>query len=158
MKLKLVTIAFSILCVWQMNSQSAPNEYESKHPVEHLFLSSIDAFNNGDLELFLSNFATEIRMYGTDGIYEGKDSLRERFKTIFEQFPNKKMDITELKLTVLSGDIVLVHFKWQLYPMGKGPSYRGIGSGVYVLYEDTWKEILEAETVTEVDEALMQKG
>ncbi len=158
MKLKLATIALSLLCVWQMNSQSTIDDHQTKHPVEHLFLSSIEAFNNSDLELFLSNFASEIKMYGTDGLYEGKDALRERFKTVFEQFPNKKMDITELKLSVLSSDIVLVHFKWQLYPMGKGPAYRGVGSGLYTLKGNSWTEILEAETVTEVDEALMQKG
>lgn len=140
----------------QLNGQTNV-EVSSPHPVKELFLSSIEAFNNGELELFLSNFSSDIKMYGTDGMYTSKDALRTRFKVIFQQFPNKRMEIPELNLEILSNEIVLVNFQWKLYPMGNGPAYSGIGTGLYVFKNNEWLEILEVESVTEVDEALMQK-
>jgi len=86
----------------------------------------------------------------------GHDALHERFQQVIQQFPNMKMEIPELTLEILSKDVVLVNFKWKLYPMGKGPAYEGIGSGLYIYRDDKWMEILEVETVTHVDEVLMQ--
>lgn len=129
---------------------------ENNHPVRELFLSTIEAFNRGDLDLFLANFAQDIRMYGTDGVYDGQDALRVRFQTVFDQFPNKRMEIPELNLKLLSKEVVMVHFAWKLYPMGQGPAYSGVGTGIYTQINGQWIEVLEVETVTEVDEALMQ--
>jgi len=126
------------------------------HPVKELYLSTIQAYNEGKLEVFLANFSEDIRMYGTDGIYQGKQALRDRFEGIFKQFPNAKMEIPELEVEVLSKENVLVNFKWELFPMGRGPAFRGVGSGVYTLRKGKWIEILEVETVTEVDKELMQ--
>ena len=67
------------------------------------------------------------------------------------------MVIPELEVEVLSKENVLVNFKWELFPMGRGPAFRGVGSGVYTLRKGKWIEILEVETVTEVDKELMQK-
>ena len=130
---------------------------EENHPVRELFISSIEAFNERNLELFLSNFASEIRMFGTDGNYFGQSALRERFGILFKQFPNMKMEIPELKLDILSREVVLVNFQWKLYPMGQGPAFSGIGSGIYKFEDGQWKEILEVERTTEVDEALRQE-
>ena len=127
-----------------------------EHPVRQLFLSSIEAFNENELDTFLSNFSEDITMYGTDGVYKGIDHLRKRFSTVIKQFPNKKMEIPYLQIEELADHVVIVHFNWTLYPMGKGPSYRGQGSGIYVNGNDGWKEILEIETVTEIDPVLMQ--
>ncbi len=163
MSAKIIFISLSLLLLsCHIDGQSYTKEPNiqfttENHPVRGLFLSSIEAFNSGDLELFLSNFSSDIKMYGTDGLYNGKTSLRERFEVVFQQFPNKKMEIPELTLDILSNDIVLVNFKWKLFPMGRGPAYSGIGSGLYVIRRNKWVEILEVETVTEVDEALQQK-
>ena len=127
------------------------------HPVRALYLSTIQSYNKGKLELFLDNFSEDIRMYGTDGNYVGKQALRNRFEAIFKQFPNSKMEIPELELEILSTENVLVNFTWELYPMGKGPAFRGVGSGLYTLRKGKWIEILEVETVTEVDKELMRK-
>ncbi|MEX0290045.1 MAG: nuclear transport factor 2 family protein [Flavobacteriaceae bacterium] len=163
MRTKIFFISISLLfSIWQTKAQSN-NEQKSlkgnteNHPVRTLYLSSIEAFNDGDLELFLANFSADVKMYGTDGLYEGKAALRERFKAILQQFPKKKMDIPELKLHILSKEVVMVNFRWKLYPMGQGPSYEGVGSGIYTLQQDKWVEILEVETVTAVDEVLQQK-
>lgn len=133
-------------------------ETENAHAVRELYLSSIEAFNKGNLELFLANFAPDIRMYGTDGNYIGHDALHERFKKVFQQQPDMKMEIPELKLEVLSKEVVLVDFKWKLYPMGHGPAYSGIGSGIYTYRNDKWMEILEIETVIHIDEELRQQN
>ncbi|NHF61272.1 nuclear transport factor 2 family protein [Flavobacteriaceae bacterium TP-CH-4] len=124
------------------------------HPVRVLYMSSIEAFNQGKLDSFLGNFDSDIRMYGTDGTYFGIDALRERFADVFKQFPNVRMEILELDLEILSDEIVLVDFKWKVYPMGQGPSYSGLGSGIYLYQDDNWTEILEAEKVTHIDKEL----
>ncbi len=132
------------------------NYTKENHPVKSLYLSSIEALNEGNLDLFLANFAPEIKMYGTDGNYFGQNAVRKRFENVLQQFPNVRMEIPELKLEILSKDIVLVNFKWKVYPMGQGPAFSGLGSGVYMNNGDKWMEILEVETITDVDEALKQ--
>lgn len=153
----LLTILFitSIAC----NNVNIKNDHkytEENHPVKSLYLSSIEALNEGNLDLFLANFAPEIKMYGTDGIYFGHNALRERFVNVLQQFPDLRMEIPELKLEILSKEVVLVNFKWKVFPIGSGPAYSGIGSGVYKKNGDKWAEILEVETISNVDEALKQ--
>ncbi len=159
------TIFFGVLCMILLNIQACKvtdNKKNNHHftegndPVKELFLSSIDAFNDRNLELFLANFAPEIKMYGTDGTYFGQNALKARFEVLFKQFPNMKMEIPELKSEALSKDVVLVNFKWKVYPMGQGPAFTGIGSGIYKYLDGKWMEILEVETTTHVDEALKQ--
>ncbi len=159
------TVFFGVLCMILLNNQACKitdnkegsQQYtEDNHPVKELYLSSIEAFNERNLELFLANFAPEIKMYGTDGRYFGLSALQERFEILFKQFPEMRMEIPELKTEVLSKEVVLVNFKWKLYPMGQGPAFSGIGSGVYKYLDGKWMEILEVETITHVDEALKQ--
>ena len=159
-------VIFSLLTIILLNNLSckvAKNKgdnhayYEEDHPVKELYLSSIKAFNQGNLELFLANFASEIRMYGTDGNYFGHNELKDRFEILFKRFPSMKMEIPELTLEILSEKVVMVNFQWKLLPMGQGPAYNGIGSGIYQKQDDKWMEILEVETITNVDEALKQK-
>jgi hypothetical protein len=127
---------------------------EENHPVKILYLSSIEALNEGNLDLFLANFASEIKMYGTDGNYFGQNALRERFQNVLQQFPSMRMEIPVLTLEMLSEDVVLVNFKWKVFPMGQGPAYSGIGSGLYTYQNNKWSEILEVETVTHIDKEL----
>ncbi len=154
----LYLILFSIYgCKKVVNKGENTYDGEDNHPVKELYLTSIDAFNERDLELFLANFASDIKMYGTDGTYFGQPALRNRFEILFQQFPDMKMEIPELNLEVLSKEVVLVNFQWKVYPMGQGPAFSGIGSGIYKYRDDKWLEILEVETITHVDEALKQK-
>jgi|GEM_PF-3480666 len=156
--LSVLTILFltSIACN-SLNGVNNAQEYtEENHPVRTLYLTSIEALNKGNLDLFLANFAPEIKMYGTDGNYFGHDALRKRFEDVLQQFPNVRMEIPRLDLEILSQDVVLVNFKWKVFPMGQGPAFSGIGSGVYIKKGDKWVEILEVETITDVDEALKQ--
>ncbi len=153
----LTTVLFtSIACNNSNVEKNSQNYTEENHPVRILYLSSIEAFNEGNLDLFLANFAPEIKMYGTDGNYFGQNALRERFENVIQQFPKVRMEIPELNLDILSQEIVLVNFKWKVFPMGQGPAFSGIGSGIYMKKGDKWMEILEVETITEVDEALKQ--
>ncbi len=150
-------IFFNSCAINKANFKDSNNYSEENHPVRDLFLSSIEAFNQRKLDLFVANFAPEIKMYGTDGNYFGQNALRERFEILFGQFPNMKMEIPELNLKVLSKEVVLVNFKWKLYPMGQGPAFSGIGSGIYNYSGDKWIEILEVERTTDVDPALKQE-
>jgi hypothetical protein len=50
-----------------------------------------------------------------------------------------------------------VAFRWRVHPMGQGPAFHGVGSGVYVRRDGRWLEVLEHETVTVVDSALQQR-
>ncbi|NNL15994.1 MAG: nuclear transport factor 2 family protein [Flavobacteriaceae bacterium] len=139
------------------NGTNIGDNYSAEnHPVKELFLSSIGAFNQGKVELFLANFASDIKMYGTDGNYFGQDLLKNRFEILFTQFPNMKMEIPKLTLKILSREVVMVNFEWKVYPMGQGPAFSGIGSGIYQKLDGKWLEILEVETITHVDEALKQ--
>ena len=156
-------VLFSLLSVICLNSCAYKNEDnedpshqydEVNHPVRSLYSSSIEALNEGDLDLFLANFAPEIKMYGTDGIYFGQNALRERFANVLQQFPNVRMEIPDLEIDILSKDVVLVNFEWKVFPMGRGPAYSGIGSGVYIFRNNKWVEILEVETVTNIDSEL----
>ena len=49
---------------------------------------------------------------------------------------------------------VVTDFKWRVYPMGRGPAFHGVGSGVYIRRGGRWVEVLEHETVVKVDEGL----
>ena len=150
-------VFFTFTACKNSNAIDRNQEYtEENHPVRTLYLSSIEALNEGNLDLFLDNFAPEIKMYGTDGNYFGENALRKRFENVLQQFPNVRMEIPELNLEILSQDIVLVNFKWKVFPMGQGPAFSGIGSGVYMKNGDKWQEILEVETITDVDDALKQ--
>ena len=154
--LSLLTMVFftSIACK-NLNVIGNNQDYnEENHPVKILYLSSIEALNEGNLDLFLANFASEIKMYGTDGNYFGQNALRERFQNVLQQFPSMRMEIPVLTLEMLSEDVVLVNFKWKVFPMGQGPAYSGIGSGLYTYQNNKWSEILEVETVTHIDKEL----
>lgn len=152
-----IMVFFTSTACKNLHVSSNNQDYtQENHPVKILYLTSIEALNEGNLDLFLANFAPEIKMYGTDGNYFGQNALRERFENVLQQFPNVRMEIPELNLEILSQNIVLVNFKWKVFPMGQGPAFSGIGSGVYMKKGDKWMEILEVETITDVDEALKQ--
>lgn len=146
----------SIACKNLKVTNEKQDYIEENHPVRTLYLSSIEALNEGNLDLFLANFAPEIKMYGTDGNYFGQNALRERFENVLQQFPKVRMEIPELKLEILSKEVVLVNFKWKVIPMGQGPAFSGLGSGIYKKNGSNWMEILEVETITDIDEALKQ--
>lgn len=143
-------------CKSNRPNTSGPEFTHNNHPVEELYMSSIEAFNQGNPDVFLKNFDVDIKMYGTDGMYFGIDALRKRFDGVFKQFPDVRMEIIDFDLEVLSDEIVLVNFKWKVYPIGQGPAYSGLGSGIYVYKQHKWTEILEAERVTEVDKELIR--
>lgn len=64
------------------------------------------------------------------------------------------MEVEDLRVREVSPGTAVVDFKWHTYPMGTGPAYHGVGSGVYALRGGNWVEVQEHETVTLVDDAL----
>ena len=125
-----------------------------KHPVEEFFMAGIGAFNEHDLDGFMKQFADDVEMYTPTGWLRGRPSVRERFAQTFRQFPSVRMEIEELRVREVAGGTVVTDFKWRVYPMGRGPAFHGVGSGVYVRRGGGWVEVLEHETVVKVDEGL----
>lgn len=139
-------------------AQTKSDKFQQKHPVEIFFMSGIEAFNAHNLENFIAQFADDVEMYTPTGWLRGNTSVKERFVETFKQFPNVKMEIEELKVREAASNTVIVDFKWKTYPMGKGPAFYGVGSGVYMKRKDRWVEVLEHETVIKVDDALKMKN
>lgn len=125
-----------------------------KHPVEKFFMSGIAAFNRHDLDGFMKQFASDIEMYTPTGWLRGKDDVRARFAQTFRQFPSVRMEIEDLRVREPRRGVAVTDFKWRVYPMGQGPAFHGVGSGVYLLRKGGWVEVLEHETVVKVDEGL----
>jgi len=130
-----------------------------KHPAETFFISGINAFNAHDLEELMKHFHDDFEMYTPmTGWLRGIPSIRERFAVIFQENPSVKMDIDDLHVREVATGTAVVDFKWKVYPIGEGPAYHGITTGVYVLRDGKWGEVLELEHVTQVDEELAQQG
>lgn len=125
-----------------------------KHPVEIFFMSGITAFNVHDLDGFMRQFAADIEMYTPTGWLRGQASVHTRFAQTFQQFPSVRMEVEDLHVREVSRGVVVTDFKWRVYPMGQGPAFHGVGSGVYIHRDRKWVEVLEHETVVKVDEGL----
>ena len=137
-------------------AEDPPGGRNSEAEVGALFLSGIEAFNRHELNPFMGQFGADVRMYTPTGWLNGYAAVRERFADTFEQFPDVRMEIDSLETRRVDDDVVAVRFRWRVYPMGAGPAYHGVGTGVYVLRGSKWEEVLEHETVTLVDEPLRQ--
>lgn len=125
-----------------------------KHPVETFFTSGVAAFNAHDLDGFMRQFAEDVEMYTPTGWLRGRAPVRERFAQTFAQFPAVRMVVEDLRVREVARDTVVTDFRWHVYPMGQGPAFHGVGSGVYVRKGGNWAEVLEHETVVKVDEGL----
>jgi hypothetical protein len=139
-------------------SQNTTDKTAPKHPVEIFFNAGIEEFNAHRLDKFMQQFAADVEMYTPTGWLRGNDAVRERFAQTFKQFPAVKMEIEDLKVREVAPETVTVDFKWKTYPLGKGPAFYGVGSGVYVKRKNGWVEVLEHETVTRVDEEMKTGG
>lgn len=125
-----------------------------KHPVEDFFMSGIASFNSHDLDAFMTQFAPDVEMYTPTGWLRGQPGVRERFAQTFAQFPSVRMEIEDLRVPEVARGTAVTDFKWRVYPMGRGPAFHGVGSGVYIQRGGKWVEVLEHETVIKVDEGL----
>jgi hypothetical protein len=133
-------------------TQSKP--ITEKHRVEIFFMAGITEFNRHNLDGFMKQFADDIEMYTPTGWLRGEKNVRNRFAETFKQFPKVKMEIEDLQVREVASGTVVTNFKWRVYPMGAGPAFHGVGSGVYILRNGKWTEVLEHETVVKVDEGL----
>jgi uncharacterized protein (TIGR02246 family) len=136
---------------------TASQTRERKHAVESFFMSGIAAFNAHDLDGFMKQFADDIEMYTPTGWLRGRQGVRERFAQTFRQFPSVRMEIEDLRVREVARGTAVTDFKWRVYPMGQGPAFHGVGTGVYVRRNGKWVEVVEHETVVKVDEGLAPK-
>jgi hypothetical protein len=130
---------------------AAPVRDANALEVERFFTAGIEHFNRRDLEAFLAQFDDNISMYAVNSWLRGKPALRQRFRDTFKQFPQVKMEITNLRARSQSPNTVTVDFEFHTFPRGTGPGYHGVGSGVYVKRAEGWREVLEHESVTKRD-------
>lgn len=135
----------------------AAQTQNKRHAVENFFMSGIASFNAHDLDGFMKQFADDIEMYTPTGWLRGKQTVRQRFAQTFEQFPAVRMEIEDLRVREVARGTVVTDFKWRVYPMGKGPAFHGVGTGVYLKRDGQWVEVSEHETVVKVDEGLIPK-
>jgi hypothetical protein len=155
MKHRLALVALLLIAMSSLAyGQTQTRQTAKQHPVEKFFMSGIEAFNAHDLDRFMKQFADDIEMYTPTGWLRSKEAVRERFVTTFRQFPSVMMEIEGLRVREVSPATVVVDFKWRTFPKGVGPAFHGVGSGTYVLRNRNWVEVLEHETVVQVDEAL----
>jgi uncharacterized protein (TIGR02246 family) len=133
---------------------AAAQQKVATHPVETFFMAGIKAFNGHELDTFMQQFAEDVEMYTPTGWLRGNQAVRQRFAQTFQQFPKVKMEIENLRAREVSPGTVVTDFNWRVYPMGAGPAFHGVGSGVYVQRKGSWVEVLEHETVVKVDEGL----
>jgi len=146
-------LVFLVFGVSSFSSQASSKS--GKHPVEVLYFSGIDAFNEHDLDEFMEQFHDDMQMFNTStGWLRNLEAIRGRFATIFQQFQSVRMVIEDFQVREVEPQTAVVDFRWTLYPTGSGPAYRGVASGVYAKREGKWGEVLEHETVTSIDEAL----
>jgi hypothetical protein len=144
-----IFLAVTLLPIAAQNQKTT-----KKHPVESFFMSGISSFNSHNLDGFMKQFAADIEMYTPTGWLRGQPIVRARFAQTFQQFPSVRMEVEDLRVREVARGMVVTDFKWRVYPMGKGPAFHGIGSGVYILRSGKWVEVLEHETVVKVDEGL----
>lgn len=135
-------------------AEDPPGGRNADEEVVAFFNSGIAAFNRHELNVFMGQFGADIRMYTPTGWVNGYAAVRERFADTFAQFPAVRMEVDSLNARQVGDGVVVTRFRWRVYPMGQGPAFHGVGSGVYILRGDKWEEVLEHETVTRVDEGL----
>jgi len=138
------------------SSEDPPGGRNSEAEVRAFFESGVAAFNAHELNRFMAQFGADIRMYTPTGWVNGYAAVRERFAETFARFPDVRMEVDSLEARRVADDVVVTEFRWRVYPMGQGPAFHGVGTGVYVLRGGDWEEVLEHETVTHVDEQLRQ--
>jgi hypothetical protein len=143
-----------ILAITSLPVAAQDRNLTKKHPVETFFMAGISSFNAHRLDDFMKQFAPDIEMYTPTGWLRGEQSVRARFAQTFQQFPSVRMEIENLKVREVARGTVVTDFQWRVYPMGQGPAFHGVGSGVYILRKGKWVEVLEHETVVKVDEGL----
>jgi hypothetical protein len=152
--MKLILALAILLAAVPSHAVAQTQKDSRKHPVEDFFMSGIASFNSHDLDGFMRQFAPDIEMYTPTGWLRGQPGVRERFAQTFTQFPSVRMEIEDLRVREVSRGTVVTDFKWRVYPMGRGPAFHGVGSGVYIQRGGKWVEVLEHETVVKVDEGL----
>jgi hypothetical protein len=120
--------------------------------VKQFFMQGIAAFNRHELDPFLRQFSPDLQMYAAYEWMRDPATTRERFRSTFERYPDVRMEIDDLRARSVAPGVVTVDFRFRTYPKGTGPAWHGVGSGVYVRQNGEWREVLEHETVTKMDE------
>jgi hypothetical protein len=151
----IVLLTISVCAAGAQTAGSAhPTNSARTRSLETYFMSGIAAFNEHGLDKFMEQFGDDLELYTPAGRLRGREAVRERFVSTFKQFSGVRMEIEDLKIREVAKNTAIVDFKWTTYPIGRGPVFHGLSSGVYIKRGGKWVEVLEHETITSVDEAL----
>ncbi|HEX8570357.1 MAG TPA: nuclear transport factor 2 family protein [Caulobacteraceae bacterium] len=151
MRSDLAAFAVTALVVLAPASGRAETPDPNAREVERFFMQGIGHFNRHELEPFLKQFSPDLRMFAVTEWLRGKEQIRARFTQTFRDYPNVRMEITNLKGRSEAANVVTVEFEFHTYPTGSGGAWHGVGSGVYVKTAEGWREVLEHESVTKRD-------
>ncbi len=85
-------LLFVILMVGLIQNLNAQN----MNP-ETIAQGQLDAYNNQDVEAFLSWYADDVEVYNfpKELVYKGIDKMRERYTNLFKNNPGQKAIVTE---------------------------------------------------------------
>ena len=83
---RVVLYLFLMIGSTALIAQETVDEYAIVAPVQ----TQLDAYNTGDLELFLSAYSDSVRVYSyPDELqYQGKEKMRDRYGEMFDNLPD----------------------------------------------------------------------
>ncbi|NJB86412.1 hypothetical protein GGR26_002180 [Lewinella marina] len=98
-----LTLFFVVLSFFAVG-QSSVDPFAAVTPVQ----TQLDAYNTGDLELFLSAYADDVRLYNfpDELTGEGKDKMRETYGAMFANRPDLQCRLVS---RIVMGNRVLDH-------------------------------------------------
>ncbi|WP_242928620.1 nuclear transport factor 2 family protein [Pontibacter vulgaris] len=70
----------------------------------------LTAYNNRDIDLFVTAFSDDVKVYRTPGTltYEGKEELRKRYGQMFAETPDLHCEVVN---RIIAGNVVIDHEK-----------------------------------------------
>ncbi len=73
---------------------------ETKLSPEELAQGQLAAYNNQDIEAFLSYYVEDVEVYNfpNELVYEGKNKMRERYSKAWAKYPNQKAKVSKRML------------------------------------------------------------
>ncbi len=83
---KIIFLFLLCLQATLIQAQSMDASYEVIIPVQ----TQLDAYNTGDLELFLSAYSDTVKVYNypDEFLYQGKKEMRKTYRRLFQSLPD----------------------------------------------------------------------
>ena len=104
--LRRLPVAFIVPALIGCAATRAGTVASSQNAATAVVQAQLDAYNRQDLDAFVKTYADDIVVTGGGKVVvQGKDALRERYKTLFQKFPQNHANIAERRT---EGDSVVL--------------------------------------------------